>query len=85
MWSWIPHSETRQEGAIGRCLHSAAAAAGGMWRRKLQISRSRASSRRAEKTEVLSEDLLQVEKRLELVKQGIDEEVVEVEEEEEES
>ncbi|XP_070783044.1 rho GTPase-activating protein 44-like [Enoplosus armatus] len=44
-----------------------------MWRRKLQISRTRASRRNstalAEKTEVLSDDLLQVEKRLELVKQ----------------
>ncbi|XP_051273538.1 rho GTPase-activating protein 44 isoform X1 [Dicentrarchus labrax] len=44
-----------------------------MWKRKLQISRTRASRRNsaapAEKTEVLSEDLLQVEKRLELVKQ----------------
>ncbi|KAM8888951.1 rho GTPase-activating protein 44-like [Synchiropus picturatus] len=44
-----------------------------MWKRKLQISRSRSSRRSrsalAEKTEVLSEDLLQVEKRLELVKQ----------------
>ncbi|XP_056894412.1 rho GTPase-activating protein 44-like isoform X6 [Takifugu flavidus] len=44
-----------------------------MWRKKLQINRSRPSRRRssvlAEKTEVLSEDLLQVEKRLELVKQ----------------
>ncbi|XP_068161891.1 rho GTPase-activating protein 44-like isoform X2 [Antennarius striatus] len=44
-----------------------------MWKRKLKISRSRASRRNntalAEKTEVLSEDLLQVEKRLELVKQ----------------
>uniref|UniRef100_UPI0037E7FDD3 rho GTPase-activating protein 44-like isoform X2 n=1 Tax=Semicossyphus pulcher TaxID=241346 RepID=UPI0037E7FDD3 len=44
-----------------------------MWRKKLQISRARASRRNsaapAEKTEVLSEDLLQVEKRLELVKQ----------------
>ncbi|KAM6964424.1 rho GTPase-activating protein 44-like isoform 6-T6 [Tautogolabrus adspersus] len=44
-----------------------------MWRKKLQISRTRASRRNssvpAEKTEVLSEDLLQVEKRLELVKQ----------------
>ncbi|XP_072312942.1 rho GTPase-activating protein 44-like isoform X7 [Eucyclogobius newberryi] len=46
---------------------------GGMWKRKLTISRSRASRRNsqapAEKTEVLSDDLLQVEKRLELVKQ----------------
>uniref|UniRef100_A0AAV2LIJ0 Rho GTPase-activating protein 44 n=1 Tax=Knipowitschia caucasica TaxID=637954 RepID=A0AAV2LIJ0_KNICA len=46
---------------------------GGMWKRKLTISRTRASRRHslapAEKTEVLSEDLLQVEKRLELVKQ----------------
>ncbi|KAM4524113.1 rho GTPase-activating protein 44-like isoform 7-T8 [Odontesthes bonariensis] len=44
-----------------------------MWKRKLQISRTRAPRRNstalAEKTEVLSEDLLQVEKRLELVKQ----------------
>ncbi|CAI5658175.1 rho GTPase-activating protein 44 isoform X4 [Oreochromis niloticus] len=45
-----------------------------MWRRKLQISsKTKRSSRKsivvAEKTEVLSEDLLQVEKRLELVKQ----------------
>ncbi|XP_065805681.1 rho GTPase-activating protein 44 isoform X4 [Labrus bergylta] len=44
-----------------------------MWRKKLHISRTRASRRNssvpAEKTEVLSEDLLQVEKRLELVKQ----------------
>ncbi|XP_010864185.1 rho GTPase-activating protein 44 isoform X9 [Esox lucius] len=44
-----------------------------MWKRRLRLSRSRASSRKsdakAEKTEVLSEDLLQVEKRLELVKQ----------------
>ncbi|XP_067344374.1 rho GTPase-activating protein 44-like isoform X7 [Channa argus] len=44
-----------------------------MWRRRLQISRTRSSYRNrpalAEKTEVLSEDLLQVEKRLELVKQ----------------
>ncbi|XP_060884204.1 rho GTPase-activating protein 44-like isoform X3 [Labrus mixtus] len=44
-----------------------------MWRKKLNISRTRASRRNssvpAEKTEVLSEDLLQVEKRLELVKQ----------------
>ncbi|KAM7381180.1 hypothetical protein PAMA_012158 [Pampus argenteus] len=44
-----------------------------MWKRKLRISRTRASHRNssapAEKTEVLSEDLLQVEKRLELVKQ----------------
>ncbi|XP_069373373.1 rho GTPase-activating protein 44 isoform X7 [Paralichthys olivaceus] len=44
-----------------------------MWKRKLQISRTKASRRNsrapAEKTEVLSDDLLQVEKRLELVKQ----------------
>ncbi|KAF1373554.1 hypothetical protein PFLUV_G00240120 [Perca fluviatilis] len=44
-----------------------------MWKRKLQISRTRSLGRNrtplAEKTEVLSEDLLQVEKRLELVKQ----------------
>ncbi|XP_076007899.1 rho GTPase-activating protein 44-like isoform X3 [Genypterus blacodes] len=44
-----------------------------MWKRKLQISRIRASRRKstalAEKTEVLSDDLLQAEKRLELVKQ----------------
>ncbi|XP_075891065.1 rho GTPase-activating protein 44-like isoform X4 [Nelusetta ayraudi] len=44
-----------------------------MWRKKLRISRNRGSRRGssapAEKTEVLSEDLLQVEKRLELVKQ----------------
>ncbi|XP_035468872.1 rho GTPase-activating protein 44-like isoform X7 [Scophthalmus maximus] len=44
-----------------------------MWKRKLQISRTWASRRNraalAEKTEVLSDDLLQVEKRLELVKQ----------------
>ncbi|XP_062271009.1 rho GTPase-activating protein 44-like, partial [Scomber scombrus] len=44
-----------------------------MWKRKLQISRSKGSRRNssalAEKTEVLSDDLLQVEKRLELVKQ----------------
>ncbi|KAK7919414.1 hypothetical protein WMY93_010698 [Mugilogobius chulae] len=46
---------------------------GGMWKRKLTISRHRGSRRNslapAEKTEVLSDDLLQVEKRLELVKQ----------------
>ncbi|XP_078019309.1 rho GTPase-activating protein 44-like isoform X2 [Epinephelus lanceolatus] len=44
-----------------------------MWKRKLRISRTRSlprtSTALAEKTEVLSEDLLQVEKRLELVKQ----------------
>ncbi|XP_034715476.1 rho GTPase-activating protein 44 isoform X2 [Etheostoma cragini] len=44
-----------------------------MWKRKLQIRRTRSLGRNrtplAEKTEVLSEDLLQVEKRLELVKQ----------------
>ncbi|XP_038139396.1 rho GTPase-activating protein 44-like isoform X6 [Cyprinodon tularosa] len=44
-----------------------------MWKRKLQINKTRASCRKstalAEKTEVLSDDLLQVEKRLELVKQ----------------
>ncbi|XP_058476317.1 rho GTPase-activating protein 44-like isoform X6 [Solea solea] len=44
-----------------------------MWKKKLHISRTRASRRNskalAEKTEVLSDDLLQVEKRLELVKQ----------------
>ncbi|XP_030196124.1 rho GTPase-activating protein 44 isoform X3 [Gadus morhua] len=44
-----------------------------MWKRKLHITRTKASSKKrtalAEKTEVLSEDLLQVEKRLELVKQ----------------
>ncbi|XP_060951148.1 rho GTPase-activating protein 44-like [Limanda limanda] len=44
-----------------------------MWRRKLRISGTRRAARRsrsaAEKTEVLSDDLLQVEKRLELVKQ----------------
>ncbi|KAF6727216.1 Rho GTPase-activating protein 44 [Oryzias melastigma] len=53
--------------------HSLLFSAGGMWRRKLQISRTRSSRRDstalAEKTEVLGEDLLQVEKRLELVKQ----------------
>ncbi|XP_046888200.1 rho GTPase-activating protein 44-like isoform X5 [Hypomesus transpacificus] len=46
----------------------------GMWKKKLgSFSRNRTSRRNsnalAEKTEVLSEDLLQVEKRLELVKQ----------------
>ncbi|KAL3051838.1 hypothetical protein OYC64_001962 [Pagothenia borchgrevinki] len=44
-----------------------------MWKRKLQINGTRSSRRNrkalAEKTEVLSDDLLQVEKRLELVKQ----------------
>ncbi|XP_054624223.1 rho GTPase-activating protein 44-like isoform X4 [Dunckerocampus dactyliophorus] len=40
----------------------------GMWKRKLRISRTRGPVL-AEKTEVLSEDLLQAEKRLELVKQ----------------
>ncbi|KAM9774165.1 rho GTPase-activating protein 44-like isoform 8-T9 [Syngnathus typhle] len=39
-----------------------------MWKRKLRMSRARAALL-AEKTEVLSEDLLQAEKRLELVKQ----------------
>ncbi|XP_061561338.1 rho GTPase-activating protein 44 isoform X2 [Phycodurus eques] len=39
-----------------------------MWKRKLRISKARAAVL-AEKTEVLSEDLLQAEKRLELVKQ----------------
>ncbi|XP_050980570.1 rho GTPase-activating protein 44 isoform X5 [Labeo rohita] len=42
-----------------------------LWKKKLQIStrRKRKAPPEAEKTEVLSEDLLQVEKRLELVKQ----------------
>ncbi|XP_017292014.1 rho GTPase-activating protein 44 isoform X3 [Kryptolebias marmoratus] len=44
-----------------------------MWKKRLQLYRTRTSRRNgtvlAEKTEVLSEDLLQVEKRLELVKQ----------------
>ncbi|XP_057681416.1 rho GTPase-activating protein 44 isoform X2 [Corythoichthys intestinalis] len=39
-----------------------------MWKKKLRISRARAAVL-AEKTEVLSDDLLQAEKRLELVKQ----------------
>ncbi|XP_052467992.1 rho GTPase-activating protein 44 isoform X3 [Carassius gibelio] len=41
-----------------------------LWKRKFQIStRRKRKALEAEKTEVLSEDLLQVEKRLELVKQ----------------